>query len=327
VTAVSHVVLELVEQAGATVIGASFRVPVTGEQDARAVSDWCARSGNQLVSIHDGVATIRRGQPTTDLPALPVPRLWIYSNFDCNLACDYCCARSSPKAARRAVGLANITRLAEEAAGAGIHEIYLTGGEPFLLLDLDEIVNACTAQVPTTVLTNGMLFHGRRRDMLRRLPRDRFTLQISVDSATPGQHDRHRGAGSWQKAMDGARLAIAEGFHVRVAATVPPTEHSDLPGFHNMLDQLGIAEPDRVVRPVAQRGFADEGVALTVETLVPETTITANGVYWHPVGADHPDQLVTTQPFPLVEAVEEIRRRFGAYRQALGDAADRFPCA
>jgi hypothetical protein len=30
-------------------------------------------------------------------------RLWLYTNFDCNLRCDYCCVRSSPKAPRYAV--------------------------------------------------------------------------------------------------------------------------------------------------------------------------------------------------------------------------------
>ncbi len=28
-------------------------------------------------------------------------RLWLYTNFDCNLACDYCSAGSSPRAAPR----------------------------------------------------------------------------------------------------------------------------------------------------------------------------------------------------------------------------------
>ncbi|MEZ5095936.1 MAG: hypothetical protein R2731_07310 [Nocardioides sp.] len=28
-------------------------------------------------------------------------RLWVYTNFDCNLACGYCCAESSPRAAAR----------------------------------------------------------------------------------------------------------------------------------------------------------------------------------------------------------------------------------
>src|SRR3712207_9393797 len=62
---------------------------------------------------------------------------------------------------------------------------------------------------------------------------------------------------------------------------------------------------DQLVRPLAQRGFAETGVVLTVETLLPEVTVTADGVYWHPVAADHPDQLVSTELFPLAAAIDE----------------------
>jgi hypothetical protein len=78
---------------------------------------------------------------------------------------------------------------------------------------------------------------------------------------------------------------------------------------------------------VAQRGFASDGVTVTVETLVPEITVTADGVYWHPVGADHDDQLVTRELFPLGAAIDEVRRRFAEYRQTVTAAADRFHCA
>ena len=49
--------------------------------------------------------------------------------------------------------------------------------------------HACTAAAPTTLLTNGMLFAGRRLETLRSLPRERVTLQISLDSPTPERHD------------------------------------------------------------------------------------------------------------------------------------------
>ena len=35
-------------------------------------------------------------------------RLWLYTNFDCNLRCDYCCVRSSPTALRRELGLTRV---------------------------------------------------------------------------------------------------------------------------------------------------------------------------------------------------------------------------
>lgn len=124
----------------------------------------------------DGEATAESHRPIGS-------RLWLYTNFDCNLRCDYWCVRSSPKAPRRALGLERVRRIASEAVMLGVGEIFVTGGEPFLLKDIGDILTACAAAVPTTVLTNGMLFVGRRLETLRALPRDRLTLQVSLDSA------------------------------------------------------------------------------------------------------------------------------------------------
>jgi pyruvate-formate lyase-activating enzyme len=323
----SRIILDLVERLGRTPLGSTIELPATPADHAAAAA-WCARTGNELVSTTDSFVAVRRGRAESpvveDLPA----RLWLYTNFDCNLACDYCCSRSSPRAPRRALPVPVIRRLVDEGVDAGVQEVLLTGGEPFLRTDLDEVVTACTNRLPTTLLTNGMLLRGRRLDLLRGLPRDRLTLQISLDSATPDPHDRHRGAGTWQRAVDGIRTARAEGFRVRVAATVAddqrPDERADL---QRLLDRLDILAADRVIRPVARRGFADTGVTLTMASLVPEVTVTVNGVYWHPVAADHDDHLVTTDLFPLAAAVAEIRRRFAAYRRAEGAAAQRFVCA
>jgi hypothetical protein len=73
--------------------------------------------------------------------------------------------------------------------------------------------------------------------------------------------------------------------------------------------------------------LADSGVELTLETLVPEVTITADAVYWHPVGADHDDQLVTRSLFPLADAIDEVRRRFVEMRATTTASALFFPCA
>ncbi|MBV9011290.1 MAG: hypothetical protein JO272_04445 [Pseudonocardiales bacterium] len=92
-----------------------------GEGDPQTVTAWCACTGNELVDFRDNLATVRRGQrpdPFAELaaPQLPGTRLWMYTNFDCNLACDYCCARSAPQAPRRALGIDRIRRLATTAA-------------------------------------------------------------------------------------------------------------------------------------------------------------------------------------------------------------------
>ncbi len=330
----NSLVLDLVQRVSAAASGSTVEIPLgdhlpDGTDTVRA---WCTRTGNELVAVRGDVAVVRRGRapdPFAGLTPEQVPgtRLWMYTNFDCNLACDYCCARSSPRTPRRALGLDRVRRLADEAVPAGVAELLLTGGEPMLLPDIDQLVAACTAALPTTLLTNGMLFRGRRLDALRRMDRNRLALQISLDSADPERHDAHRGRGSWERAVAGIRLARDEGFRVRVAATLQPDQAHEREPFHEFLDSLDIARDDQVIRQVARRGVADTGLELTAESLVPEVTVTNDGVYWHPVGADHADQLVTRDLFPLATAIAEVRGRFAEDRARGTAAAQWFPCA
>ena len=326
------VILELVERVGGAAEGDLVTVPLTSPADAELVAAWCVRTGNTVVRADQRTATIQRGRapdPVAELPAnmLPGARLWLYTNFDCNLACDYCCVRSSPRTPRRALGLNRIRAIAAEAPAASVTEVLLTGGEPFMLPDLDQIVAACTQALPTTLLTNGMLFRGHRLEMLRAMPRDRLAVQISIDSATPDRHDLHRGQGSWAKAVAGVRIALAEGFTVRVAATMTTNDRAEELELHAFLDALGINPEHQIIRPLAHRGSAEHGIELTVETLVPELTITANGAYWHPVGADDDDQLVTTEIFPLAATIDRVRDLFGEHQRTAQRVARAFTCA
>jgi pyruvate-formate lyase-activating enzyme len=292
---------------------------------------WCRFTRNTLVETSVESArtrwVIRCGEAPPNAEAVrPVgSRLWLYTNFDCNLHCDYCCARSSPKVARRELGLGRVRRIAREAAELGVGEIFVTGGEPFLLADIGDILASCAIAAPTTVLTNGMLVRGPRLQTLRSLASDRLTLQISLDSPTPENHDRHRGAGTWLRAWQGIECAQREGFRVRLAATVSTDREAE--EFRRFLDARKIREEDRVIRRIVLRGFAEEGIALARADLVPEITITASGVYWHPVGAADADMLVTPDIFPLTESFAAVRRAFERESQHRSRLATIFNCA
>jgi organic radical activating enzyme/TusA-related sulfurtransferase len=292
---------------------------------------WCRFTRNTLVDTAVEADRmrwlIRCGEAPANADAdRPIgSRLWLYTNFDCNLHCDYCCVRSSPKTPRRELGLPRVKRIAIEAAELGVKEIFVTGGEPFLLPDIDDILAACIAAAPTTVLTNGMLLTERCFQTLRSLPSRRLTLQISLDSPTPERHDLHRGKGTWMRAWNGVMRARAEGLRVRLAATVASDGEAD--EFRQFLDAHRIREEDRVIRRIALRGFATEGVALARADLVPEITITAQGVYWHPVGAEDADLLVTTDIFPLAESFAAVRRLFKRESEHQRRLASIFNCA
>ncbi len=292
---------------------------------------WCRFTGNALLetTVEQGRSRwvfrygTAAGVAGDDRPV--GSRLWLYTNFDCNLRCDYCCVRSSPTAPRRELGLDRIQRITREAGELGVKEIFVTGGEPFLLEDIGEILLACAVAAPTTVLTNAMLFTGRRLESLKLLPRDRVVLQISLDSPTPDRHDLHRGPGTWARTREGIQRARELGFRVRLAATVSTDAEAE--EFREFLDAEKIAEADRVIRRIALRGTATEGVAVTRADLVPEVTITAEGVYWHPVGAEDNDLLVTRDIFPLSESFAAVRRAFDREREHANKLAKIFNCA
>jgi len=291
---------------------------------------WARFTGNAIVEVTpEGESTrflLRKGAPRSydETPGVG-SRLWLYSNFDCNLACDYCCVRSSPRAEPRTLPLDDVRRAACEAPGAGVRELFVTGGEPFLRPDIGELLHACAGALPTTVLTNGLLFAGRRRLVLRELPRDRVVLQISLDSPDPSLHDRHRGAGTWEKARAGIAVAREEGFRVRLACTVADARAEE--DFQAFVRREGIPEEDCVLRRVALRGFAEEGVALSRADLVPEVTLTAAGVYWHPVGATDHDFFVSPTCFPLADAIAVVRRAWAEERRFATSLASVFRCA
>jgi TusA-related sulfurtransferase/uncharacterized Fe-S cluster-containing radical SAM superfamily protein len=253
-------------------------------------------------------------------------RLWVYTNFDCNLACGYCCAESSPRAAARRVEPDLAREMFDEFRSLGGREVFLTGGEPFMHPELGELVAAADG-LARTVLTNAMIFgRGRRREVLESFDRS-VTLQVSLDSATPELHDRQRGEGAWARALDGIAMAATLGFRVRVAATLYAEDSAGVAALHRRLDAEGIAREDRLIRPVAQEGFADTGVHVSIDTLEPEPTVTVDGAWWHPVVVTNPHMRIAETPLPLAEVFGVVRDTMAVQDAAARSGREVFRCA
>jgi len=87
---------------------------------------------------------------------------------------------------------------------------------------------------------------------------------------------------------------------------------SAVAALHRLLDGVGIVAEDRVIRPVAQEGFADQGMHVSLDTLEPEPTITNDGAWWHPVAVTDPHMRIADAPLPL--PLSEV---FGVVRDIL----------
>ncbi|MFH9071380.1 radical SAM protein [Streptomyces alboflavus] len=272
-----------------------------------------------------------------DRPVVPLfgspyfpSRLWLYTNFHCNLACDYCAVASSPKATPRTLPADTFRALVDEAAASGFTELYVTGGEPFLHPEIVALLDHASAQLPTVVLTNAMLLRGRRAHGLAALADRKLTVQTSLDGATPHAHDLHRGAGSWQRTLDGIGHLIEMGLPPRVALTETPDNTTEISATAALLGQLGLPEDHFAVRPLLRRGFSDTGVEIGENTSIPELTVSADGLHWHPAGADRttsPDLHLAPAGTPLERGQQLVTERFFTARLTDGSLPRPVHCA
>jgi pyruvate-formate lyase-activating enzyme len=250
--------------------------------------------------------------PTPDLkpidPAAPAMawKLWIYTNYDCNLKCSYCVAKSSPNAPRRSIGANNAKQLVDEAVALGFDHVFFTGGEPFLLPDIYEMLAYSAARVKTSVLTNAMIIRGARLEKLRAIAHENLIIQVSLDGGEAAHHDAYRGAGTWAKTVEGIKILQEAGFHVRLSTTETPANSAHMDAMHAFRASLGIPEDHHFVRPLAKRGYSKEGIALDMTNLVPEVTVNLDGVFWHPLSTDA-DMQISKKLFPLATSVERIQ--------------------
>lgn len=243
-----------------------------------------------------------------NLPPAFLWKLWIYTNYDCNLKCSYCVAKSGPSVPRRALSLDTVKRLVDEAVELGFEQVFFTGGEPFILDEIYEMLSYASSCIKTTVLTNAMLLRGQRLGKLCAIANENLIVQASLDGGRPEDHDAYRGSGTWEKTVEGIRMLQQEGFRVRIGTTETPVNSPHLDKLCEFHRSLGIPDEDHFVRPLAKRGYSREGLELDMGNLIPEVTVNQDGVFWHPLSTDA-DMKVNRALFPLAQSVEMIREQ------------------
>jgi MoaA/NifB/PqqE/SkfB family radical SAM enzyme len=217
-------------------------------------------------------------------------RVWFYANYHCNLACSYCLTESAPDVPRRLLDADGMREMAEEAAALGFTELGVTGGEPFLVHEMPELLADLARILPVVALSNGTLFTDKLVERMRPLADLPIQIQISLDRPDPVANDEMRGPENFRKVMEGIPRLVAAGIGVRIATTLEleeiragRTEESErLCALHR---GLGIGDEDHVIRPIVARGRAATegmGVMATRDDLDPELTITADGAFWNP---------------------------------------------
>jgi radical SAM protein len=160
--------------------------------------------------------------------ASPLVVIWEVTRA-CDLACVHCRAAAIPKRDPQELTTGEGLRLIQDLRGFGHPVFVLTGGDPLLRPDLEELVAAAAAErLPVALSPAGtpLLSHAR----LRRLREAGLRgVSISLDGSCAAVHDAFRRVrGSFDTSLEGAAAAAALGLRLQINTTVTRHNLADL---------------------------------------------------------------------------------------------------
>ncbi|GBU20502.1 radical SAM protein [Fibrobacteres bacterium R8-0-B4] len=142
-------------------------------------------------------------------------------NYACNFKCEHCCIKTMQGAKKsRSLTPADVANLARQADELGLARFVITGGEPLIFKELDEIVAAINPQKFYINLdTNGWFLDEKKAEHLKELGVDR--IQLSIDSLDAKEHDDFRRMpGSHERAMKAVDASLAAGLQIFIQTVV-----------------------------------------------------------------------------------------------------------
>jgi pyruvate-formate lyase-activating enzyme len=167
-----------------------------------------------------------KGEPRASVPLDRLETLWINTGTLCNITCVNCYIESSPTNDRLVYfSAADAAALFDEIAreDLGTREIGFTGGEPFMNPDMIEMArDALSRGFEVLILTNAMqpMLRPRVKAGLLDLQAeygDRLTLRVSLDHYSKALHETERGAGTYDRALEGLDWLSENGFQIAIA--------------------------------------------------------------------------------------------------------------
>jgi MoaA/NifB/PqqE/SkfB family radical SAM enzyme len=140
-------------------------------------------------------------------------------DYICNLKCNHCLNSKFPKK-ERALAIEDLKKLSEQADQLGLCQFNISGGEPLLFKEIDEIILALNPEkFHLSMSTNGHFLDYERASHLKSIGLDK--VKISLDSIDEDYHNRNRNnKGAYKKAMEAIAAAKEAGLDVIIQHVV-----------------------------------------------------------------------------------------------------------
>ena len=152
----------------------------------------------------------------------------------CNLACAHCYmdADTLKHGGKNELATDEVRKLLDDIAGRSTETmVVLTGGEPLLRGDLEELVaHGTRLGLSMVVGTNGVALTDQRVQRLK--ASGALGAGISVDSLEPEKHDAFRGVtGAWGKTMDGIEACKRNDLSFQIHFSVTESNADEVPAM------------------------------------------------------------------------------------------------
>jgi len=196
--------------------------------------------------------TATGGEPRGYIRPHALDELWFHTGTACNLSCPFCLEGSKPGDTRLdRITLGDVKPFIDEALTLGVRQFSFTGGEPFVVKDMINILRYASDRQPCLVLTNGTDVMHKRMQQISPLVDAKFpvTFRVSIDFVEESRHDAERGAGNFRQALTGLKSLHDAGFYVSVARRMDPEENSDAvdEGYRALFAEYGLPTDLRIV--------------------------------------------------------------------------------
>jgi len=219
------------------------------------------RTETAMCALHERLTSPVRG----------LNKLYLHVTFACNLQCTHCYAKAGlPR--KGTLSVEDTINACHEAAKLGFRYAVITGGEPLVHPQRDELLNGLAdmrKQVKPllTVLRTNLAVQADS-ELLRRIAYSTDKVVVSVDGDRR-THDERRGAGSYDMTLHNLRALVDMGYdtNISLATVLPLRLASGAPGeaVRALAKELGI-------RRIRFRPLLPLGRAVDSEPdIVPET--------------------------------------------------------
>lgn len=142
-------------------------------------------------------------------------------DYACNFGCEHCCIKKfQGKKDARFFTLEDVKELSRQADEMGLAHFVITGGEPLVFPELDELIAAVDPQkFYITSDTNGWLLDEKKAKHLKSIGLDK--IQLSLDSLSAEEHDSFRKVkGSHERALRAIEASIKADLNIILSTVV-----------------------------------------------------------------------------------------------------------